>query len=132
VVAVEVRDPAVLTSHAAEFADVLRDTGATYCLGLHPKLPLLRALWPGALVCRWNMNRVHGPYGYEDAEKLYAPFATVIDPDPETRAALARVVAGTVDRGQNAFVTISNHAEGSAPQTIVSLAEEIRLRLARG
>ena len=138
VVAVEVRDPAFLTTHAAEFADVLRDTGATYCLGLHPKLPpleeqlpLLRALWPGPLVCRWNMNRVHGPYGYEDAEKLYAPFATVIDPDPETHAALARVVAATVERGQNAFVTISNHAEGSAPRTIVSLADEIRSRLAR-
>ncbi|MDB5847970.1 MAG: hypothetical protein JWP29_1722 [Rhodoferax sp.] len=138
VVAVEVRDPAFITTHAAAFAKVLRDTGATYCLGLHPKLPpledqlpLLRALWPGPLVCRWNMNRIHGPYGYEDAEKLYEPFGQLIDPDPETRLALAKVIAGTVGRGQNAFVTISNHAEGSAPQTIVSLAEEIRLRLER-
>ena len=132
VVAVEVRDPAFLTSHAAGFAAVLREAGATYCLGLHPKLPpideqlpLLRALWPGPLVCRWNLNRIHGPYGYEEAEKLYEPFARIHDPDPETRQALARVVAGTVDRGQNAFVTISNHAEGSAPQTLRSFAEEV-------
>ena len=51
-------------------ARALREAGATYCLGLHAKmpplqdqLPMLRALWPGPLVCRWNLNPVHGPYG---------------------------------------------------------------------
>ncbi|APW38146.1 hypothetical protein RD110_13850 [Rhodoferax koreense] len=132
VVAVEVRDPAFVTIHAAGFAAVLREAGATYCLGLHPKLPpiaeqlpMLRALWPGPLVCRWNLNRIHGPYGYEEAEKRYEPFGQVLDPDPETRAALARVVAGTVGRGQNAFVTISNHAEGSAPLTLRAFAQDV-------
>jgi len=133
VYAVEVRDPAFVSTHTPAFASMLREAGATYCLGLHPKLPpieeqlpMLRALWPGPLVCRWNMNRVHGPYGYEDAEKLYQPFDRIIDPDPETRMALARVVAGTVGRGLNAFVTISNHAEGSAPQTVRAFGEDVR------
>eukprot|EP01034_Spumella_vulgaris_P002304 gene2304-2994_t len=74
VIAVEVRNPELLTP---AFAAVLRNAGATYCLGLHPRLPpvqdqlpMLRALWPGPLVCRWNLNPVHGPYGYEDAERL--------------------------------------------------------------
>src|SRR5690606_40907724 len=56
VVAVEVRDPQWLTP---DFVSALRDTGATYCMGLHAKmppideqLPILRALWPGPLVCR--------------------------------------------------------------------------------
>ncbi len=136
VVAVEVRDPTFVTTHAASFAAVLREAGATYCLGLHPKLPpleaqlpMLRALWPGPLVCRWNMNRLHGPYGYEDAEKRYEPFDKILDPDPDTRMALARVVAATVARGLNAFVTISNHAEGSAPQTVRSFAADVRLAL---
>ncbi|HSV51977.1 MAG TPA: DUF72 domain-containing protein [Burkholderiaceae bacterium] len=133
VVAVEVRDPAFLTR---AFAAVLREAGATYCLGVHAKmppvaeqLPMLRALWPGPLVCRWNLNRKHGAYGYEEAGGQYQPFDRLVDPDPETRAALARVVAGTTGAGQNAYVTVSNQAEGCAPLTVIALAEEIRARI---
>jgi uncharacterized protein YecE (DUF72 family) len=134
VLAVEVRDPQWLTP---EFVEVLRAAGATYCLGLHPKLPplqeqlpLLRALWPGPLVCRWNLHPVHGPYGYEDAERIYAPYDRLHDPDLSTRAALAKVIAGTTRRGQNAFVTISNHAEGCAPASVRGLAEHVAEQLA--
>jgi uncharacterized protein YecE (DUF72 family) len=55
VIAVEVRDPQLL---CPAFADMLRSVGATFCMGLHAKmppiedqLPMLRALWPGPLVC---------------------------------------------------------------------------------
>ncbi|TQN06952.1 uncharacterized protein YecE (DUF72 family) [Acidovorax temperans] len=130
VIAVEVRDPEWLTP---EFAAVLRNAGATYCLGLHPKLPpladqlpLLRALWPTPLVCRWNLNEVHGPYGYEDAEKRYAPYDRLHDLDPATHEALAKVIVGITGRGQNAYVTISNHAEGCAPLTVQRLAQHVR------
>jgi uncharacterized protein YecE (DUF72 family) len=135
VLAVEVRDPQLL---CPAFADMLRSVGATFCMGLHAKmppiedqLPMLRALWPGPLVCRWNLHRRHGRFGYEDAEKLYGPFDKVLDPDPETRAALARVIAGTTGAGQNAFVTVSNNAEGCAPLTIASLAQDIVDRICR-
>lgn len=129
VIAVEVRDPEFLTP---AFADVLRDTGATYCLGIHAKmppleqqLPLLRALWPGPLVCRWNYNRLHGAYGYEEAEKRYAPFDKLVDEDRDTRNALARVIRGTTSAGQKAYVTISNKAEGSAPLSVIELARTV-------
>lgn len=129
VVAVEVRDGAWLTP---EFVALLRDTGARYCLGLHPKLPpieaqlpLLRALWPGPLVVRWNLNRLHGPFGYEAAERRYGEFDRLMDPDPDTRAALARVIRGTAAGGQDAFVTISNKAEGSAPLSVRALAQAL-------
>ncbi|MCY1207644.1 hypothetical protein D9M72_192490 [compost metagenome] len=135
VLAVEVRDPQLL---CPAFADMLRSVGATFCMGLHAKmppiedqLPMLRALWPGPLVCRWNLHRRHGRFGYEDAEKLYGPFDKVLDPDPETRAALAKVIAGTTGAGQNAFVTVSNNAEGCAPLTIASLAQDIVDRITR-
>jgi uncharacterized protein YecE (DUF72 family) len=130
VVAVEVRDRQWLTP---QFIAALRDTGATYCMGLHAKMPriaeqvpILRALWPGPLVCRWNLNPLHGAYGYEDARKQYEPFDKLVDPDIETREALARVIAGTVGRGQNAYVTLSNKAEGSAPLSVVELARAVR------
>ncbi|MDH0866342.1 DUF72 domain-containing protein [Mitsuaria sp. GD03876] len=129
VVAVEVRDPEWLTP---DFVAVLKDCGARYCLGLHPKLPpiqeqlpLLRAMWPGPLVCRWNLHRIHGPFGYEDAEKKYGEYAEVLDPDPETRAVLAKVIRATAEAGHPAYVTISNHAEGSAPLSLRALAREI-------
>ncbi|WP_230976240.1 DUF72 domain-containing protein [Pseudothauera nasutitermitis] len=133
VVAVEVRDPQWLVP---AFTQALRDGGATYCMGLHAKmpriteqLPILRALWPGPLVCRWNLNPLHGAFGYEQARRQYAPYDRLQDPDPDTRAALARVIAGTVGAGQNAFVTLSNKSEGSAPLSVRALAEAVRDQL---
>jgi uncharacterized protein YecE (DUF72 family) len=129
VIAVEVRNPAWLTP---AFVEVLKDAGATYCLGLHPKmppikaqLPILRRLWPGPFVCRWNLNVKHGAFGYERARDHYAPFDKLVDPDPDTRATLARVIAGTVGAGQPAFVTINNKAEGSSPLSVRALAEAV-------
>jgi len=129
VIAVEVRDAAWL---APPLVELLRRHGATYCLGLHPKLPpigqqlwLLRALWPGPLVCRWHLHAALGPFGYEEAERRYAPFGRLLDPDPTMRATLARVIRGTTGAGQPAFVTISNHAEGCAPPSVRELARAI-------
>ncbi len=132
-VAVEVRDPLFLQPpYATRLAGLLREAGATFCLGLHAKmppiaeqLPMLRALWPGPLVCRWNLHRVHGAYGYEEARELYSPYDQLIDPDLEIRATLARVITGTTAAGYKAYVTISNKAEGSAPLTVVALAQAV-------
>lgn len=130
VVAVEVRDPQWLTP---QFVQALRDTKATYCMGLHAKmppineqLPILRALWPGPLVCRWNLNPLHGAYGYEDAKELYSPYDKMLDPDLETRAILAKVISGTAKAGQNVYVTLSNKAEGSAPLSVIELTKTIK------
>lgn len=129
-IAVEVRDAAWLTPG---FTQALGDTGSTYCMGLHAKmpriadqLPILRALWPGPLVCRWNLNPLYGAFGYEKAREEYAPFDRLVDPDVDIRTALAKVIAGTVGAGQNAFVALNNKAEGSAPLSVVALAQAIR------
>ena len=129
VIAVEVRNPELLTR---EFAAMLRASGATYCLGLHARLPaidaqlpLLRALWPGPLVCRWNLHARHGAYGYEQAKRLYGDFDRIVDADPVTREALARVIIGTTAAGYPAYVTINNKAEGSAPLSVQALAEAV-------
>jgi len=133
VVAVEVRDPQWLTP---QFVQVLRDTGTTYCMGLHAKmppiteqLPILRALWPGPFVCRWNLNPVHGAYGYEDAGQIYSPYNKMIDPDVETRIKLAQVIAGTANAGQRVYVTVSNKAEGSAPLSVIELTKAIHQKI---
>ena len=139
VIALEVRDAAFLApAHAPLLARALRaarqasGNPVTYCLGLHAKmppiedqLPLLRALWPGPLVCRWNLHRRHGAFGYETAKGLYEPFDQLVDPDPETRDTLARVIAGTTGAGELAYVTINNKAEGSAPLSVAALAQAL-------
>ena len=129
IVAVQIRDETLL--HAPGFTNVLRDAGATYCLGLHPKmppiegqLPILRALWPGPLVCRWNLHARHGRYGYESAQQLYEPYNRLQDPDVETRRTLIRVARATVDAGHPAYIAISNKAEGCAPLSVVALAQD--------
>lgn len=134
VVAVEVRDREWLTPR---FVEVLRNSGVTYCLGLHAKMPrideqvpILRALWPGPLVCRWNLNPLHGAFGYEEARDQYSPFNKLVDEDPATRNELARIIAGTLKGGQRAYVTLSNKAEGCSPLSIVELAKVVRQLLA--
>jgi uncharacterized protein YecE (DUF72 family) len=135
VVAVEVRNPEFLTP---AFAAVLKQAGATYCLGLHARmppveeqLPLLRALWPGPLVCRWNLHRRHGAYGYETAKAQYEPFDKLVDPDPQTREVLAKVAAATLSAGWPTYITINNKAEGSAPLSVEALAAAIGEKLSR-
>jgi uncharacterized protein YecE (DUF72 family) len=132
VIAVEVRDPDWLVP---AFRDVLREHGARYCLGLHPRLPpidaqlpLLRAMWPGPFVCRWSLNRLHGAQGYEAAKAGYAPFDRLVDPDPLTRDALARIIQGTAAAGHPVYVSVNNKAEGCAPLSVIALAQSVRAR----
>jgi uncharacterized protein YecE (DUF72 family) len=124
--AVEVRDPELLTP---ELARLLAAHGARYCLGLHDRmpavqeqLPMLRTLWPGALVCRWNLQR---GLAYQRAKNLFEPFDKLAAPDPATRQALARVMAATAQAGYAVFVAINNKAEGSAPRSVTELAREL-------
>ncbi len=140
VLAVEVRDPQWLDApFVHDLAAVLREANATWCLCLHAKmprlehqLPLLRALWPGPMVCRWNLNPLHGAYGYEDARREYSPYDRVHDVDHDTRALLARTIAGITGAGQNAYVTVSNKAEGCAPLSVQALAEALAARASGG
>ena len=133
VLSLELRDPELLTPDWRQpLAELLRQHGMRYCLGLHPRLPpieqqlpLLRALWPGPFVGRWSLNRRHGASGYETAKDLYAPFDRLVDPDPTTRAELARVMRATAAAGQPVLLSINNKAEGSAPLSVIELAREI-------
>lgn len=124
--AIEVRNPELLTR---DFADALKDAGARYCLGVHARmpaaeaqLPLLRALWPGPLVARWNL---HAGFAYEAAKAHYAPFNRLVDEDPDTRATLAKVAAATARAGYPVTIIANNKAEGSAPLTLLKLAQAI-------
>ncbi|CAG9175227.1 hypothetical protein LMG23992_02901 [Cupriavidus laharis] len=131
--AVEMRDPGLLTPR---YIKLLRKHGVRFCLSARDRLPpvhrqasaqaLMDAEAPGPLVLRWML---HAGRPYEVAESIYSPFNRLVDEDPETRDAIADLVARTLRAGQSATVIISNKAEGSAPLTCVRLAEAIAARL---
>lgn len=125
-VAVELRDPSLLTP---ELAALFARHGVRYCVGLHDRmppiddqLPMLRALWPGPLVVRWNLQR---GYRYGAAKDAFAPFDKLVAPDPGTRTALVDLMAATLRADQPVFVTVNNKAEGSAPLSVRALAEAL-------
>ena len=128
--AVELRDAEPLVP---ELAALLKRHGVRYCLGLHDRmppleaqLPMLRATWPGPLVCRWSLQR---GLRYRQAKARFEPFDVLAAPDPATRQALARLIAVTVAAGQPVFTTINNKAEGSAPLSVFALAEAVSARM---
>jgi uncharacterized protein YecE (DUF72 family) len=127
--AVEVRDPELCT---AEMAAALRDAGALPCLAIHARMPpaavqatTLGLDWdacPWPLVARWNL---HAGRAYEEARADYFPFDRLVEEDEPTRTAVASLAARAAARGREVFVTINNKAEGSAPLSVLRLAEAI-------
>jgi hypothetical protein len=71
---------------------------------------------------RWNL---HAGFAYEEARARYAPFTRLVDEDLTNRIALARLCLEAAERGEPVFVIANNKAEGSAPLTLLKLAERI-------
>lgn len=124
--AVELRDHMLL---GPDYLDAIHDVGVFHCLGLHPRMPVAseqaretgvdRA---GPLIVRWNL---HAGLGYEEAKARYTPFTRLVDEDILNRVAIARLALAAVQRGQAVYVAVGNKAEGSAPLSVIKLAEQI-------
>ncbi|MBY0317129.1 MAG: DUF72 domain-containing protein [Reyranella sp.] len=132
--ALELRNAELLTPRLMK---MLASAGVRYCVGLHDRMPeverqeaALRALdgdTPGPLVVRWNLHR---GFLYQAAKQRYDPFDRLVDEDPETRLVLARMAANAFKAKRKVWITANNKAEGSAPLSLVKLAEEIAKLLA--
>lgn len=127
--AIEVRDPELAT---AALAAALRDARVAPCLAVHARMPpvdeqaaaygLDRTDCPLPVVARWNL---HAGHRYEEAKQAYFPFDRLVEEDLPTRSSLAALATRTVARGREAFITINNKAEGSAPLSVERLAAAI-------
>ena len=121
----------------ARYAEALAAGGGAHCLTVHPSMPdvptqlrLARVDAGPAVVVRWNLG---GDQRYAEARDRYAPFDRLVDPDPTTRDAVARVCAAAAATARPALVAINNKAEGSAPRSAFALARAIaELPLQRG
>jgi uncharacterized protein YecE (DUF72 family) len=85
-----------------------------------------RAACPWPIVARWNL---HAGRAYAEARADYFPFDRLVEEDEPTRAAIAELAARAAAAGRDVFVTINNKAEGSAPLSVLRLAEAIVARI---
>lgn len=129
--AVELRDAGLLTR---DLVEALRHGGAHPTFSVHPRLPrleeqirLFQGLPPGPLVVRWVLrpNR-----RYAEARSIYQPFDRLREPDPTNRRLIADLAGAALARGQRVFVIANNKAEGSAPLTLLALADLLLSRQA--
>jgi len=128
--AVEMRDDRLINRR---FFATLHETGVRYCLSVHPRMPSVAAqaaamsgFGPGPLIIRWNLQPGHT---YEEAKKRFTPFDQLIAEDNGARESIAQLCAGVAGAGQDCFVIVNNKAEGSAPLSILRLAQEIVNRM---
>jgi len=77
---------------------------------------------PGPLIVRWNLR---AGYSYEEAKARFTPFDRLIDEDSATRESIARLCTATLAAGHECTVIANNKAEGSAPLTLIKLAQAI-------
>ena len=132
--AVELRNAELLTPRLMR---MLAAADVCYCVGLHDRMPeverqavALRMLdggKSGPLVVRWNLHR---GFLYQAAKQRYEPFDRLVDEDIETRRVLADLAADVFRAGQKVWITANNKAEGSAPLSLLKLAEEIARAMA--
>jgi uncharacterized protein YecE (DUF72 family) len=119
--AVELRDRDLL---GEPYVAALRATGAVHCYTAHPRMPPVAEQrrvvgTQDRLVGRWML---HSGLGYEAAKDRYAPFSSIVDEDPDSRAAFAGLCLEHIASGSPVIITANNKAEGSAPETLFRLA----------
>ncbi len=124
--AVELRSSAFLTP---EYAQALEATGAAHCFNVHPAMPrlerqlaLLQPYQQPALVVRWML---HAGLAYEAARDRYEPFDRIVDEDDDSRERITRAIFDALLAERRAYVVASNKAEGSAPLSVLRLAERV-------
>lgn len=124
--AVEMRDDRIITRR---FFATLKEAGARYCVSVHPRMPPVSAqaaamsgFGPGPLIVRWNLQ---AGCSYEEARTRFTPFDRLVMEDPATRESIARLCMATLASGHECTIIANNKAEGSAPLTLIRLAQSI-------
>lgn len=124
--AVEVRNAELLT---AAYGDALADTGAVHChnaWGFMPGVRAQQSLLPPAsrrvLIVRW-LSRPRDTH--EGARARFLPFDRLVEEDLPRRHEIATLTRSSLPAGADAFVLVSNKAEGNAPESVRRLAAQI-------
>ncbi len=122
--AVEVRNEEFLTP--AYFA-VLREHDVAHVFSSWTRMPTMGAQLdlPGALTAPFIVARALLRPGrtYDDAVDAFSPYDRVLDSDPGVRADLVRLARLALAANVPAYILVNNRLEGSAPLTILAVAQ---------
>ncbi|MGB9337794.1 MAG: DUF72 domain-containing protein [Polyangiales bacterium] len=122
--AVELRDRKLLTP---EYARTLQRHGASHVFNYWSRMPRIadQMRIEGLLEASPMVVRLLLPPGqrYADLKEAYAPFDRLVEPQPEMRQDVVRLVRAALERDIECYVIVNNKAEGSSPLTVRALAE---------
>lgn len=124
--AVELRNTELMVP---AYARVLQKHDATHVYNrwahtppLSQQVHLLGAPWGPHTVARLMLPQGQS---YEDRLRQCAPFHRLVDQDPQMRADVAMLARLVMEGTGRLMVVVNNKAEGSAPLTVMALAEGI-------
>jgi uncharacterized protein YecE (DUF72 family) len=121
--AVEVRNEEFLTPM---YFAVLREHGVAHVFSSWTRMPSIgdQLDLPGSLTGSFIVARALLRPGrtYNEAVDAFAPYDRILDPSPDLRADLVRLIQTAVNARIPAYLLVNNRAEGSAPLTIAEVA----------
>jgi len=122
---VEVRNPALLVD---EYFNCLRGRGAAHVFSAWTRMPELGAqlVIPQAVTADFTVCRalLRHSRSYESAVRMFSPYEKVLDPNPEARQAIRRLIGRARADKRPAFLFVNNRLEGNAPATIWGVVGE--------
>jgi uncharacterized protein YecE (DUF72 family) len=128
--AVEVRNEEFLTP--AYFA-VLREYDVGHVFSSWTRMPPIGAQLdlPGSLTAPFVVARalLRPGRSYDDAVDAFSPYDRVLDADPGVRADLVRLALLALSANVPAYILVNNRLEGSAPLTILAVAQMLQRKL---
>jgi uncharacterized protein YecE (DUF72 family) len=121
--AVEIRNEEYLTPM---YFAVLREHGVAHVFSSWTRMPGIghQLDLPGSLTGSFIVARALLRPGrtYNEAVDAFSPYDRILDPSPELRADLVRLIETAVNARIPAYLLVNNRAEGSAPLTIAEVA----------
>jgi len=129
--AVEVRNEEFLTPM---YFAVLREHGVAHVFSSWTRMPSIgdQLDLPGSVTGPFLVARalLRPGRSYDEAVDAFAPYDRILEPNPELRRDLVRLVERAVGTRIPAYLLVNNRAEGSAPHTIAEVARLLPERAA--
>ncbi|MBM3736610.1 MAG: DUF72 domain-containing protein [Acidobacteria bacterium] len=123
--AAEIRNPEFF---GAEYLACLRELGVAHTFNSWTRMPELptQIAMPGSRTADFLVCRALLQYGraYEDAVRMFQPYASVQEPYPAARVGLRAIVKAARESKTQALVFVNNRLEGNAPGTIAAVVDE--------
>ena len=120
--AVEIRNQEFLEP---EYFACLRYRGVAHVFNAWTRMPPIgeQIELPDIFTADFTVTRALLRQGrpYEAAVEKFSPYAEAVDPNPETRGSLRRLIERAKRHNQPAYIFVNNRLEGNAPTTIESI-----------